>query len=129
MKKTLSIFLVLSFISYQSYHSLIYLNYYVNKSYYANVLCENKDNPKKPGCNGKCHLKKQLEKQKPVDDQHPFNKTAQISFYPELIAVLLAQLNLSSHTYFHDSQQSLIYSSILPPHLTEIFHPPEYLFS
>lgn len=128
MEKILSILLVLSFFSYQSYHSLIYLNYFVNKAYYVNVLCENKDNPEKPGCNGKCHLKKQLEKQKPVEDQHPFNKSAQISFYPELIAVLLAQPNISSQTNFHDAQQSLIYFSLLSPHLNEIFHPTKYLF-
>lgn len=129
MKKTLSILLILSFFSYQSYHSLLYLNYYVNQSYYASVLCENKDNPKKPGCNGKCHLKKQLEQQKPVDQQqHPFSKPAQISFYPELVAVLLSQLQILNHTNFHDSLQRLIHSSILSPYLGDIFHPPKYLF-
>jgi hypothetical protein len=129
MKKILSILLILSFFSYQSYHSLIYLNYYINKSYYTYVLCENKDNPEKPHCNGKCHLKKQLDQQKPVEkQQHPFSKPAQISFYPELIAVLLSQLDILNHTNFHAPHQSLIHSSLLSPHLGEIFHPPKYLF-
>lgn len=125
MQKLLSIILVFSFFSYQSYHSLIYLNYLANKTYYAEVLCENKDNPKKPGCNGKCHLKKQLEQQKPVEEQHPFSKSAQISFYPELIAVLLSQLKLKQNENFQDSETSRIHFSLLAPHLTDIFHPPK----
>lgn len=90
----------------------------LNKTYYAEVLCENKDNPKKPGCNGKCHLKKQLEQQKPVEEQHPFNKSAQISFYPELIAVLLSQVKLHKQENFNDSKKVSfnfqLYHHILP---------------
>lgn len=40
----------------------IVVNYALNKEYIAKTLCENKAKPKMH-CNGKCHLKKQLEKQ------------------------------------------------------------------
>jgi len=126
MQKLLSIILVLSFFSYQSYHSLIYINYILNKNYYAEVLCENKDNPKKPHCNGKCHLKKQLEKQKPVEDQHPFSKPATISFYPELMAVLLGELKLLSHQAADKKNPDFCLKQVLPPHINDIFHPPKW---
>jgi hypothetical protein len=35
------------------------VGYFFNQGYYINVLCENKDKPKS-GCNGKCHLSKEL---------------------------------------------------------------------
>ena len=38
------------------------INYSVNKDYIAKVLCVNKDKPRMH-CNGKCHLKKQLDKE------------------------------------------------------------------
>jgi len=41
---------------------LIVLEYKVNFSYIASVLCENRDKPEMH-CNGKCHLKKQLKKE------------------------------------------------------------------
>ncbi len=42
--------------------SIIYLNYFLNKDYVAANLCENKNKPKM-SCEGKCHLKKQLDKE------------------------------------------------------------------
>jgi len=47
------------------------LEYKVNFSYVASVLCENRDKPEMH-CNGKCHLRKQLEK----DQQQEKNGTA-----------------------------------------------------
>ncbi|WP_196891516.1 hypothetical protein [Aureivirga marina] len=37
------------------------LEYHVNKEYIVSVLCENRNKPSL-ACNGKCYLKKQLEK-------------------------------------------------------------------
>jgi hypothetical protein len=53
------------------------------------VLCENKDNPEKQGCDGKCHLKKQLDQQKPIEDKRPFSNSTTPVFYPDLLAVFL----------------------------------------
>lgn len=127
MQKLLSIILVFSIFSYQSYHSLIYINYMINKTYYAEVLCENKDNPEKPHCNGKCYLKKQLDKQKPLGDQNPFSEAPSISFYPELVAILQAHLKLQPQQNFRDSFKNHICFLILSPHLADIFHPPKSL--
>jgi hypothetical protein len=127
MQKTVSLILVLSFFSYQSYHSLIYIGYMINKTYYINVLCENKNNPKKPACNGKCHLKKQLEKKDPVEDQNPFSKSATFVSYPELIAVLLGKLYLLYPQTAYQNNAKFCKKRILSPYLTDIFHPPKSL--
>lgn len=41
---------------------LVLAEYLLNKEYIARVLCINKAEPKK-GCNGQCHLMKQMEKE------------------------------------------------------------------
>jgi len=125
MQKLLSFILVLSFFSYQSYHSLIYMNYIVNKNHFANVLCENKDNPEKQDCNGKCHLKKQLDKQKPVEDKHPFSKTMVINFYPDLLAVLLDSCDRVNQFKISYTIMLPRKHSVLDNHIRDIFHPPE----
>lgn len=128
MQRILSIILVLSFFSYQSYHSLIYLNYAINKSYFINVLCENKNNPEKQGCNGKCHLKKQLDQQKPVEKDHPFSKTATLSFYPDLIAVFL-KMDQIKHLYSCKKTNRIPHSRIATrDYIKAVFHPPEGCF-
>lgn len=128
MQKLLSIILVFSFFSYQSYHSLVYLNYYVNQNYFATVLCENKDNPEKPGCNGKCHLKKQLEQQKPEQNTHPFSESTPLNFYPELFAVLISQITKKTSDYLNNSITCPTQLKLLSAHLLDIFHPPKSFF-
>lgn len=43
-----------------------YVEYALNQKYISEFLCINKDKPKLQ-CNGKCHLTKQIEKQKEKD--------------------------------------------------------------
>ncbi|NPD45125.1 hypothetical protein [Lentimicrobium sp. S6] len=126
-QKILSIFLVMAFMSYQSYHTLVYINYYVNYDYFVNVLCENKDNPEKPACNGKCHLNKQLDQQKPAQEEHPFSKTVAPIFYPEIIAILLQGENQSFEHINGGSHHCLSPPQIAQPFLDNIFHPPKML--
>jgi hypothetical protein len=45
-----------------SIKTIIVVSYYKNKTYISNVLCENKNKPQMH-CEGKCHLKKQLDKE------------------------------------------------------------------
>jgi hypothetical protein len=44
----------------QGSKSFIVLDYLLNKKYIASVLCENKNKPQMH-CNGKCHMRKQLQ--------------------------------------------------------------------
>lgn len=53
--------LIGAFLVHASSRVIIYLNYLTNQEYIAKNLCENRDKPQLK-CNGKCHLKKELEK-------------------------------------------------------------------
>lgn len=52
---------------------LLLINYQLNKVEITNKFCVNKDKPKL-NCNGKCHLKKQLQK---VDEQEKKSQQSQ----------------------------------------------------
>lgn len=61
MTRLISIILLSGFL-FQSFSKVLILaNYEMNKEYITKNFCENKNKPKMH-CNGKCHLKKQLEK-------------------------------------------------------------------
>lgn len=51
--------------------AFILVNYEINKDYISHNLCENKDKPQMH-CEGKCHLRKQLEKEKQQEQTPPF---------------------------------------------------------
>jgi hypothetical protein len=56
-------------IFFQTISKLAYIvSYSVNKNYIAKNLCENRGKPKM-NCNGKCHLKKQLERAEKNESQ------------------------------------------------------------
>lgn len=61
MKRTVSIFFLLAFVTASLKQYYPYLDYSIHKNYISEFLCVNKDKPDL-GCEGKCHLKKQLEK-------------------------------------------------------------------
>src|ERR1700758_1201773 len=71
MIKFFAIILSLSILVLSSSKSLILVSYSLNKEFIAKNLCENKDKPKMH-CNGKCHLKKELQKEE-KKDQSPFS--------------------------------------------------------
>ncbi len=62
MKNTITISLAFLFLLQSFTRTFIILNYQVNKDYISNVLCENKEK-KAMHCEGKCHLKKELDKE------------------------------------------------------------------
>lgn len=89
------------------------------------MLCENKEKPEKQGCNGKCHLKKQLDQQKPVEEKHPFSKSASLSFYPDLLAVFTI-LDKEKDCFASTDSFEIPYKHIATnKYIKDIFHPPE----
>ncbi len=62
MKSTLTISLAFLFLLQSFTRTFIIVNYQLNKDYFSNVLCENKEK-KAMHCEGKCHLKKELDKE------------------------------------------------------------------
>jgi hypothetical protein len=56
---------------------VIEADYFLNKSYIAQVLCINKEKPQKH-CNGKCYLARQLKEQQKQDQQAAVAKKAKM---------------------------------------------------
>jgi len=67
MKRIIPIFFLLAFVTASLKQYYPYLDYYINKKYIVENFCVNKDKPEM-GCEGKCHLKKQLEKTNPENN-------------------------------------------------------------
>lgn len=123
MKKVLAI-LLLFCISYQYVAKVGVIAWYeVNKDYVAQELCENKDKPQLE-CNGKCYLKKQLNK---VDNETPTDKEAPAKKHknelPEYLSIsddfYLAPTFQPNNTQT-DHYRDLYHYTLI----TSVFHPP-----
>jgi hypothetical protein len=118
--KQVAYILIASTILLQSLSSAIIIaGYAINTAYITKAFCENKDKPMMH-CNGKCHLKKQLNEEK-EKDQNPSSVKDKRE---------ITQFSESNSEYLFGGQHCL--SSIVPPE-TElpaqdfhplIFHPP-----
>lgn len=100
---------------------LIIANYEVNKDYISKNLCENKAKPQMH-CNGKCHLKKQLQKEDKKENSasSSIKEKLEVQFFSDIEslkkpAAVTTQSKLNSNYLFSN------YSK----HLTAVFHPPQ----
>jgi hypothetical protein len=77
MKRLLSILLITGVLMQVSGSMIQLLEYSFNKGFIAARLCEKKDIPAN-GCEGKCHLKKELQKEAEREQDNPqqFSKSA-----------------------------------------------------
>lgn len=100
------------------------LSYVVDYKYVSTVLCENISKPEL-GCNGKCHLKKELanvsKDNKTKSNEHNNNNNFQfeILFCEQLISFDF------SNAFFKEKEAITYYSCIyFQKNSTSIFHPP-----
>ncbi|KAA9345833.1 hypothetical protein [Adhaeribacter soli] len=101
----------------------IVMDYQVNKNYIAQVLCENRSKPKS-GCNGKCHLAKELKKADQTEEKHPIplkDKLEVLHFCQPTSAFAFTILIFPEKEYPH------YFSSGVSPPVFGIFHPPRFL--
>lgn len=99
---------------------IIFIDYLLNKQYIATVLCENKSVPQKH-CNGKCHLKKELERdsrQQGGDSQKSKN-AAEEFFYKGDTSLLTLTLGNSKDIFYRyiGKNSDGIFESIFRPPL------------
>lgn len=103
--------------------TIVVADYQINKEYIAKVLCVNKSKPKMH-CNGKCHLKKELNKaeKKERSPANPLNEKNEIQLFSQsnstvalFSSFIVKQDNLISDYSFHLSDK----------HLDSVFHPPQ----
>jgi hypothetical protein len=98
---------------------LILINYEVNKTSITQSFCVNKRNPKMH-CNGKCHLKKQLEKEDQKQNSSPtsLKEKSEIQFHviPNSHTLQTESSDIMHHfTYLFSFSDSPLLS---------VFHPP-----
>jgi hypothetical protein len=97
---------------------LIYADYLWNKEYVSTVLCINKEKPQSH-CNGKCHLKKQLEANSKQQDSEKQLKTA-----IEIVSISPSENGFTfqpgiATRYFYENLTAMVTS-----YHASIFHPP-----
>ncbi len=118
--RLLSIFIILGVFMQLFSKQVIFVEYMVNKSYIAAVLCENITVPEKH-CEGKCQLKKELDKDSKRQESSNSQKSKTIS---EIIFALGTTETLKLNTSFI---REIFYhhnSLISYGHLGAVFHPP-----
>lgn len=99
---------------------IICADYIINKDYIAKVLCINKDKPRMR-CEGKCHLKKQLDKEEKKEQSptNPIKEKNEIQFFSEsnsvssFVAIPLVSKQISVYSF-----------SLSEKHTLTVFHPP-----
>ncbi len=126
MKQILAILLLIC-VSYQYVAKVGVIAWYqANKSYVAQELCENKDTPEM-GCNGKCYLKKQLDK---VDNNTESEKNLPAKKNSK--NELPEYLSTASSFYFANNntlstQDFCLYTNLYSyTIIPSVFHPPSF---
>ncbi|MCH3881246.1 MULTISPECIES: hypothetical protein [Tenacibaculum] len=96
-----------------------FVEYALNYSYIAKVLCINKDVPEME-CNGKCYLMKKLENQQEED-----RKALRVSMeeYPVGFVILL-QIKEHSSFLFQTKEKHLTPKNYSFLYTSSVFHPP-----
>lgn len=120
MRRLFAVFILSVFVLFTFSQMLIVANYVVNMDYIAEYLCENQDKPEME-CNGKCHLKKELQK----DEER---KSSENRTQYEVMLVMNWDAPLSLEAYFPEERQENIfgYKSIISDGASGgIFHPPK----
>ncbi len=128
-KKNLALFFLSLYLSTVFSVVFPYIEYIINYNYISEVLCINKDKPEKH-CNGKCHLKKQLEKS--YKTQIPDDKAAnspivltQNDFYPAIINNHKIEISsLSNILSDFNLYQNLF---LIKDVYSNIFRPPQFV--
>lgn len=119
MKPFIAILLA-SVILFQSASKIIVvINFELNKGLIIAKFCENKAKPKMR-CNGKCHLKKQLQKEdKKEKQQNTVKEKSEIQFFNEYVLGLGEQYLIAKK-----AQRFSTFLSHYSSYLLSVFHPP-----
>ncbi len=127
LKHIIAIALLLS-ISYQFVAKMGVIAWYeINKDYIAAELCENKDKPKLE-CNGKCYLKKQIQKvedQGTQDEKNTPSKNKKTELPEYVLTATVERIT------FVDVTKQAVHDHYTSPrgtlYIHSIFHPPRLL--
>lgn len=115
--------MVLSGVLFQTLNKLIVcINFELNRDFIAKNLCVKKEEPKNC-CQGKCHLKKQLDKQDENEKSAPVKSTKEVvetQFYYGQ-----QQVNISYGLFYLQKIHTPYKFPELLLQVSSIFHPPK----
>ncbi|RTL58274.1 MAG: hypothetical protein EKK37_08015 [Sphingobacteriales bacterium] len=118
-RKQLIAILIIFSLALQSFqHYAILAEFYWNRDYIAKNLCENRNKPQMH-CNGKCHLKKQLQKEEQQQQNNNRTNTKEpgtLLFCNEVNEYCAADFTLiKNYTFYSKDLLSPFSSSLLRP--------------
>ncbi len=116
--------ILLSLMTFQvSYRGIVFSSYYANKEYIAAVLCVNQDKPELD-CEGKCYLKKQLQKADTPADTNTSGLTLKLETSPFTSPVIAWEATAFAprESITHTTSSEEAYSH---DHHLSCFHPPQ----
>lgn len=118
LKKVFCYFFISVFVFNVTAKLFPFLDYAINKEFIVKNLCENRNKPKM-NCNGKCHLKKQLQKAEKNDAQGKteVKDKAEDLFFSQ-INTSLFKLNGMAPIYTSSQENYSFLNSL------SVFHPP-----
>lgn len=106
------------------------LEYAINYEYISKVLCENKNNPKKK-CNGKCHLKKELNDVFNTEKSPNSNNSGKTNAQAETVIIFLSSLPVFDLYHSTELQPKKYNPNFQDFHkddfIKDIFHPPTFI--
>ena len=96
-------------------------NYEINKDYISKNLCENRSKPKMH-CNGKCHLRKQLQKESKKENAPANNvkNKLEIQFFSESNSLIQFIAKPTDKDHFIN-----YYFIPYSKHIVSVFRPPQ----
>lgn len=122
--RTIATIIVFIAVSFQCFVQIGIVSWYeLNKEFVSKTLCENRDQPRL-GCNGKCYLKKQLDK---TGHDEKSNKPAENNSSIELqVFILPERVNMQHYNppvriQYQTSQEFYCLNGFSYP----VFHPPQ----
>lgn len=102
IRQCITVFLMLIWCTQMFSRYVVMAEFYINQSFIAANLCENRDKPQL-NCNGKCQLSKRLKAEQRKDAENPERKAENKSeiFYPssEAVGGLTAACQLVARNY------------------------------
>jgi hypothetical protein len=119
MRSIIAILLAAAFMLQSASKLIILAHYSINKEYISKNLCENKQKPKMH-CNGKCHLKKQLQKEDKKENSTPAASKDKADF--QLFAVKRSVIVFKQS--LQDQPETPFLLNIYSAPLSRIFRPP-----
>ncbi len=121
MGRFITYLLLGAFLLHSTSRMIVYFNYWSNQEFIAQNLCENRDEPVME-CNGKCHLKKELDKD---DDRKQQDQKQQVE-----VLLFVSENKIKSFEYqlFDFPTEKTYYTcynkQIPEGFLNKIFQPP-----